>query len=34
METNDEGENLLDFCLRNEMIVGNTWFRNFWILGL
>lgn len=24
---NDEGENLLDFCLRNEMIVGNTWFR-------
>lgn len=24
---NPEGERLLDFCVRNEMILGNTWFK-------
>lgn len=24
---NEEGENLLDLHLRNEMFIGNTWFR-------
>ncbi|KAL1447116.1 hypothetical protein WDU94_005460 [Cyamophila willieti] len=26
-DQNDEGVNLIDFCMRNEMMIGNTWFR-------